>query len=75
MNIKYTPEVREILKLAGLTDAQINQEEVRLNQHEKDILNGKLPMTEPSENLQRKFDSGGFIKLGVNPPTIMDRTG
>jgi hypothetical protein len=64
MKIKYPPEVREILKLAGMTDSQINQEEVRLSQHEKDILNGKLPMAETSENLQKKFDSGSFQKIG-----------
>lgn len=64
MEIKYSPEVREMLKLTGMTDAEINNEEVRLSQHEKDILSGKIQSDEPSRNLQEKFDSAFLERLG-----------
>lgn len=62
---KYTPDVRAILKASGLTEAEINKQEVEMNVQINRINSGQLKGSEISENLQEKFDSGSLERIGA----------
>ena len=65
MQIKYDPDIVEMLKASGMTDAQIRQSEVKATQASNQIFKAEGTGGAKSENpIQRKFTPGDLTPLG-----------
>ena len=67
MQIKYDKEVKELLRAAGYSDAEIRQQEVRSSQHANDIFNQPSVEPQPSDqSIQRKMMDDDLTPVGAN---------
>lgn len=68
MTIKYSPEVKKILKAAGWSDAQIKTAEVKSAQEQKKaeaLPEPQFKSEEEQRRFEEKFGGSGDLDLGI----------
>lgn len=60
---KFDPEVRALMKAAGLSEAYINNQEVKLTMHVRNRDKIMEKAVEVTPHLQDKFDSSPLVPM------------